>query len=303
MVINTNFFKQEIDNAISRSATERLNNHANISQIGHECPRKIWLDYRNVSTRNITPQQRRIFESGHQYEARIVQYLEKIPGVTIKEQQKVVKSGVLKGKADVIIEVGGEEIIVEIKTMNNNSFSQLKRLQDSHPDDFLKRYNRSYYFQILIYMYLLNLTKCLYIVVNKNTDELHLFTLDRIPAYIEYTVETVKQALEKKEMPQGVSQNPAFFVCKMCTHYKFCHGEQVAQPTCRSCTHFSLDNQTPACSYYKRPIPLDYQTKIQNKECPTFSLLAQLRKSKEMGDVEKQLKAHFGPSIQEVPHA
>jgi CRISPR/Cas system-associated exonuclease Cas4 (RecB family) len=116
------------------------------------------------------------------------------------------------GYGDGILNWEDEEIVLEIKTMNSESFEYSRN--NNKP-------RASHVMQILIYMKILNKSKGVLIYENKNNHEILLFPLEVTDSYkkwINNTFEWLKetrQAWKNKSIPQKNYRSNSK-ICKMC---------------------------------------------------------------------------------------
>jgi CRISPR/Cas system-associated exonuclease Cas4 (RecB family) len=116
------------------------------------------------------------------------------------------------GYSDGMLKWQDEDIVLEIKTMNSESFDYSKN--NGKP-------RASHVMQILIYMKILNKPKGVLIYENKNTHELLAFPLevsDTYKKWINYTfdwLKEVRKAWKNKTIPQKTYRSNSK-VCKLC---------------------------------------------------------------------------------------
>lgn len=228
-----------------------------ISTIGHDCLRKLWYDFRHCGKSEYSARIHRLFQRGHREEPIIVEDLKRIGVVFHSDQEEVsFAHGHIKGHLDGI----GENIpdapktphLLEFKTMAEKYFKILK-------NNGLKKANPVYYCQVQCYMRLKKLTRCLFIAVNKNTDERYY--------------ERIK--LEKKEaddfLERGyfvVNSNfppPRFesYKCNWCDYKSICKEGGLPRKHCRTCCHSSPDESGAwYCSKYEKLLNFKQQLLI-----------------------------------------
>lgn len=116
------------------------------------------------------------------------------------------------GWGDAMLDWEGEEIIAEIKTMNNEAFESRKLKGEPKAGHLI---------QLLIYMKVLKKGKGVLIYENKNNHELLVFPIEVTPYYkewIEATFEwmrTVRKAWKDKTLPQKNYRSNSK-ICKSC---------------------------------------------------------------------------------------
>lgn len=255
-----------IEKAIEGYSIDRHpSTYMGLSGIGNPCKRKIWLDFHWVSMQKLTPRQVRIFERGDLEEKRVIDDLERA-GMHVHSCQKefVDVTGHLKGHIDGIVEgvPGAEKTphLLEIKTMNDDRFKQYKKqgLQLSNP---------TYYVQMHCYMGAFNLTRCLFIVTNKDNE-------DRIYHRYKYKKEVYEDHMRiafdllTQNRPPDNIYNRHFFGCKMCSHYEYCYNNKAPEVTCRTCADCCIVDQG---RFYCDLKQKDLNTLEQRAACEGYS--------------------------------
>ncbi|GAO97662.1 hypothetical protein Cva_00298 [Caedimonas varicaedens] len=110
------------------TTVQKTRGYLGCSIIGHPCDRYIWLQKYGDLTLEIPFRKQRIFERGMIEESRIFSLLSKVDRWTIEKIQHPVQKGILKGNIDAIIGYeDGTRYILEIKTMNDEAFKELRK--------------------------------------------------------------------------------------------------------------------------------------------------------------------------------
>lgn len=231
----------------------------------HECARATWLTFRWASAGEIwSARMLRLLETGHMHEARILTDLEKIEGATVHrvdpetgEQFQIDIAGYIRGHTDGAM-VGVPEApktwhLIECKTANEKSFAAIKAkgVERAKPEHWL---------QVQLYMRGCGLKRCLYFLVNKNTDEEYV---ERIRVDVEQTERAVARLIEIAEAPRP----PAKFrddaskpPCLFCRHKGLCHEGATARVNCRTCAHSTpMPGGIWRCERFKKSITPEEQ--------------------------------------------
>lgn len=237
--------------------------HMGASLIGHECERYIWLTWRWVLKPEFKGRILRLFDTGKREEARLIEELRGI-GATVwdtdenGEQWRVSAckghfGGSLDGVAQGVPEAPKSTCVLEFKTHSDKSFMELvkKKVQGAKPQ---------HYDQMQVYMGLMDIDRALYMGVNKNTDDVYCewvhFDKDRFIALklkAEYLIESPNP-------PGKLSEDPAYYICKMCNMWKHCHGGLAAEANCRTCCHATpVENAAWQCQHHNTEIDLPLQ--------------------------------------------
>jgi len=214
--------------------------HLGGSQIGNDCSRALWYQFRHAWRPSFDGRMLRLFETGDREEDRIVSNLRGV-GVTIWERDPET------GKQVRFTECGGHFALsldgvglgfaeskkphtLEFKTMSEKNFKAMKNLgcQKSKP---------VYWAQCQIGMHLAELDRCYFFCVNKNTDEIYgeRIKLDKKEA--KGLVEKANKIVFSDTPPSRLSEDASFWQCKWCSYWAICHGCKIPEVSCRTCSH------------------------------------------------------------------
>lgn len=242
-----------------------------MSALGSECDRELWFNLRWASQAEVlTGQKLRLFETGHSQEARMIADLRLIEGVEVRDidpetgkQYKVYAvgghvRGKLDGEADGLPEAPKTTHVVEAKSHNDKNFKELvkKKLKASKP---------AHYWQCQIYMNRRSLTRCLYIAVNKNNDELYSERIEHDPVACMKMLARLESIILRPDAPSRISDDPKSFACIFCNHKAVCHHVDFGRNHCRSCIHSTpiVDHDstdaTWLCEKWNRTLSVDEQ--------------------------------------------
>ena len=213
---------ERIDQAIVEKR-DKPRTYLGASVLGTECARQLWytkFDPKEVQDPNVL----RKFKVGNFLEPMIVELFEKANYQLFctGENQIRFEDGELAGSGDGIIKgIEGDEetpYLLEIKTSNSFSFKQFVK-------DGIDA-NEKYKGQINIYMYKFKLKKCLFVVMNKDTQELHIeiVRLDEYEAV--RLLERGKHILTMTEPPERHFPRSNYFKCKWCNWNKTCWSDE-----------------------------------------------------------------------------
>jgi len=121
-------------------------------------------------------------------------------------------------------------LVCEMKTHNAKSYKELteKRVQAAKP---------MHYAQTQAYMGLSGMTRALYFAVNKDTDDIYTEYVHFDEEAFSRLVSRAERVITANEPPLRISQDPAWFQCKMCDMAPICHGTEAPEVNCRTCAH------------------------------------------------------------------
>ncbi len=231
--------------------------HLGLSYAGHHCERYIWLSFRWAVQEKFEGRILRLFQRGHDEEARFKAALSKI-GITLADDQKFIGFGShVSGSIDGIatgLPQSTQPHLAEFKTHSLKSFNDLKAkgVQESKP---------SHYAQMQTYMLGLSIDRALYGAVCKDDDRLHFERVKLDKPFALALVERAKRIATSERMPDPISTRSDWYQCKMCPAYSFCHETKLTNSVnCRTCAH-----STPTvlgtwqCERHKCEIPKEHQ--------------------------------------------
>jgi len=235
------------------------------SGLGSKCMRQIWYGFRWVATDTASRRMNRIWDRGHLEEDRIVADLARM-GCTIKDREKEVVgiTGHVKGHCDgIAIGVPTAEKtphLFEAKTMKHSSY--VKYIKEG-----LQRYSSTYWQQIHSYMGHLKLTRCLYVVVDKDTEERDYKRIEFSKDQFDEGERIAFNIITAEEPPPRMANASAnFFECKWCTFNQVCNrGAEVAM-NCRTCVHWDIEDDGKfSCSLHGKVLGKQNQLSGCNK--------------------------------------
>ena len=215
--------------------------HLGASVIGTECDRALWYTFRWATRARHTGRLLRLFETGQLAEARFVADLRRI-GVMVLEvdpetgRQWNLRDGTghFGGSMDAVArgfpEAPQAWHVCEFKTHSTKSFARLlaEGVAASKP---------LHWAQMQAYMQLAGLERTFYLAVCKDTDALY-------QERVHHDAEAGLRLLAKAERivraahpPARISDDPAWWQCRLCDHHAVCHEGEAAERHCRSCLH------------------------------------------------------------------
>lgn len=239
-------------------------NHLGASRIGEECSRRIYSEFRWIAREEFSGRMLRLFNRGHREEAHFIGLLKGIGFDVIEHDKETgeqirVKAvdghagGSCDGVAWAPADYGLDKpLLLEFKTQGTGGgFNELvaKGCAVVKP---------VHYAQMNIYGRLLGLSHCLYMVANKNDDDLHIEIVKLNPAYGDEMLRKMETIVYAKQPPERISENPTFWVCKTCPASDWCHNDKPPEKNCRSCIRSEpRANKEWFCTYWNETIPAE----------------------------------------------
>ncbi|ABP63614.1 Cas4-domain exonuclease [Burkholderia phage BcepGomr] len=242
----------DIDDAFDSEEKDDFREHMGVSTSGEECARKLWYSWRWTKPVKHEGQLLRLFNRGHLEEARFVAMLRTI-GCTVYQadsngkQFRVSHFGGHYGSAIDSVTVGVPEnptmpFLTEMKTHNEKSFRKLAGETDSKgnvvkaPQGVLKT-KPEHYAQMQQYAEYFKLEWCLYMAVNKNTDEIYCEFVQFKPQVAQYWRERSGKIIFAKSAPPRLAQDPTYWKCVYCPYIDQCHFDEGPVMNCRTCAN------------------------------------------------------------------
>lgn len=256
--------------------------HLGASLIGDDCERKLWNIFRWLKAEKFTGRMLRLFQRGHIEEKRFVEYLVGI-GAQVVEFQPDADGNQDKGAQQYRISAvmghfGGSldgQIMLPLKYLV--PFAMLSEYKTKGTGPGFKKLVKNgvkleapvHYSQMCMYGRHYNYKYGLYMCVNKNDDDLHIEIVEldfKLGAQLEEKAEYI---ITSQRPPAGVSQNPAFFKCKMCTFNQICFGTEEIERNCRSCRNAKpIEGAQWHCDVHGSVIPKDFIKQTCNCYAP-----------------------------------
>ncbi len=203
-------------------AGDGFREHLGASQIGKECERALWFDFRWVTRAAWSGRMLRLFDTGQREEERLVRDLRRT-GATVldldpatgRQWRVEALGGHFGGSLDAVaiglLEAPKTWHVLEFKTSATRAFNELRLHGVGHAKP-------RHYAQIQIYLHLTGITRAMYIVVCKETDEIYVERVPVDPAEGARLLARAKRIIEAQHPPARISEDPEFWVCTLCEH-------------------------------------------------------------------------------------
>ena len=214
--------------------------HLGASEIGHECDRALWLSYRWAKPADFDGRMLRLFDSGNHQEPRLIADLRAI-GVEVWDKDQDGNqwrykaagghfAGSLDGVGLGLPEAPKTPHLLEFKTANAKSFSTMvkKGVKESKPQHWL---------QMQVYMGWASLTRAMYIMVNKDTDEIHAERIEFDQDAFDQAIQRAERIITAPEPAVTLADDATNFTCKFCQYKNHCYGTEAPAVSCRTCAH------------------------------------------------------------------
>lgn len=262
-------FIEKVYRAYEKNSADWRRPHLGASLLGKPCRRALWFSFRWAIKPVFPGRVLRLFDTGNREEGRIVTDLRNA-GVTVYDRDPETgkqfrvsfcehSGGSLDGIAQGFDEAPKKWHVVEFKTHNEKSFTELKKVGVQQAKPY-------HYAQMLVYMYKMNeaypgeFDRAMYIAVNKNTDEMYgeRVKLDHMAA--QGLVGKARAVVESPRPAGLLSDDPKHPDCLFCEYHGLCFGNEwrsagdhweffpfdrdKIERNCRTCLHSTPVDRT-----------------------------------------------------------
>ena len=235
--------------------------HLGGSQIGNECSRALWYQFRHAWTPLFEGRLLRLFETGDREEDRIVSNLRAV-GVTVWERDpdtgKQVRFEACGGHFALSLDGVGEGFkeskkphTLEFKTMNDKNFKATRNMG-------VEKSKPIYWAQCQIGMLLAGLDRCYFFAVNKNTDEMYGERIKLNKKEAKGLIDKAEKIVFSTLPPDKISGDASDWRCKFCPYWAICHGCKIPEVSCRTCAQVTPEKDgTWSCALGKPAVTCD----------------------------------------------
>lgn len=245
----------------------RHNNRLSGGVIGHECERALWLKFRWAYEPTIFDgRMLRLFETGHQQEARLIEDLRRA-GVEVWDRDDktgeqftvTAHGGHYVGKLDGVLsglpEAPKTPHLFEAKSHNRKSFSALqsKGVEKSKPE---------HYAQMQSYMDMMGLTRALYLAVCKDDEAIYAERLEMDPVFCASLSAKAIRVISAERPAPPIRSDDSAPPCAWCPAKGLCFDGRWAPRNCRTCVHATPEMDGDArwsCALHKIDLTIEDQ--------------------------------------------
>lgn len=264
--------------AYESDAEEGNRPHLGASLIGHACERFLWMTFRWVDAKKFDGRMLRLFKAGQDFEPRIVAELRRI-GIEVHDVSPDGKQwrvsdlgghfgGSMDGAARGFPEAPKTWAVIEFKTHNAKSFAGLIK-------DGVQKSKPQHYAQMTVYCGLTGMDRAMYIAENKDTSELYSEWVHFDPVEFAKLKARAERVIRAAEPPMKISNDPSWYVCKLCSFHEHCHGDTAPAVNCRTCCHSTpeMDGDARWSCAIQGHGALDVPTSIQRTGCSQHRII------------------------------
>jgi len=254
---------------ILETKAETFRHYLGMSEIGDECVRKLFYNYRYASEKELKIEMINAANDGHYQEFLMSELLKKIPDVTLitidqdtkKQIEFTTLLGHLSGHVDGMI-LGIAEApktwhVWEHKSVNEKKFNELIELRNKNEKNALKEWDYIYYIQAQSYMHFAHVERhFLTVSTPGGRARISIRTEYAGQKFMENIIEKAKSVIFDNLLPSRLSDNREFYKCKWCQHQAVCHDNKFPLIHCKTCKNIKpIDGGKFYCEYYRKEIP------------------------------------------------
>lgn len=244
------------------------------SSLGSPCDRQLWMTLRWVSPQEtMTGRKLRIFERGDIEEERVLADLRRA-GVEISREQErfALANGWLRGKIDAVglgfHEAPATEHVTEVKSAKAADYRAIQK-------HGLLKHKPEHWHQLHTGMAALGMARGFYVVVNKDTEEIHTERLRFDSEEAARQEARVLRIVDAHDAPLKIAEEPTRPPCLFCQHKAVCFERAMPRRHCRTCLHFSFTRDGNGhCARFDEPRKPDRQK--EGVHCPAHLFLPTL---------------------------
>ena len=240
--------------------------HLGASLIGHPCNRYLWYTFRWAFHKKHSGRMYRLFDRGHQEEKRFVKWLRGI-GVEVcdfaengKQYRVSGCNGHFGGSLDGLAVIPtiyvptGERILVEFKTSGTGS-KKFGKMQN----EGLKEAKPQHFSQVCVYGKKYNIKYVLYLMINKDTDDLYVELEEVDWAHAGDMERKAEYIINSQEAPPRMCKSESYWQAKYCDYLGICFKDHKLDKNCRSCKWaWPIENAEWGCEKWDCKIPSEH---------------------------------------------
>ena len=225
MEIKLGVAKMIDDSILNSCKVAKKRDYMGASGLGEECDRKLWYSYKKPKPVT-SARLKRIFDMGNIIEDYLVRIF-RDAGLTVYDvmengDQFGFKDGDIAGHCDGVV-VGLPESskphLLEFKSAKASSYKAFVK-------NGVKKENKKYYVQMQIYMNKLNLDRALFVMMNKDTQELYFERVEYDKVCAETFLLRGKEIAKEEEEPERKYPKSTFYKCKWCDWNNECWNQE-----------------------------------------------------------------------------
>jgi CRISPR/Cas system-associated exonuclease Cas4 (RecB family) len=177
-----------------------------------KCPRSVFFKFKQAPCRDLEARILRLFDHGNYIHELIVKALSG-QNVLRGEEINIPANNLISGRADALIQVDGQDYVVDIKSINSMSF---RTLTEPSPE---------YVYQLQLYLHFFQIAQGVLLYVNKDTQDLKEFLLDYDSSLCNRLLDELEelgQMISENQVPVRLDEWPSGGQCRYCPYKEVC---------------------------------------------------------------------------------
>jgi CRISPR/Cas system-associated exonuclease Cas4 (RecB family) len=177
-----------------------------------KCPRSVFFKFKQAPCRDLEPRILRLFDHGNYIHELIIKALSG-QKVLRGDEVNIPANNLISGRADALIQVDGQDYIVDIKSINSISFRTLKEP------------SVEYIYQLQLYLHFFQIKQGVLLYVNKDTQDLKEFFLEYDEALCQQLLDQLQELggqIEANQVPARLEEWPSNGQCRYCQYKEVC---------------------------------------------------------------------------------
>lgn len=232
-------------------AEDKSRHYLGMSQIGHDCSRKLWYDFRGFTQIPLEGRIKMLFRFGDHIEDELIHHL-KLAGYRVEGSQEAFSAhnGFFKGHCDgTIYGITFRPHILECKSANTKKFAKFKKYG-------VRQVYPVYYCQCQCYMGYSGIDRALVVVQCKDTSEIYTERIHFNEADFNALHQRAYDIITANEPPSMI---PDGFTCNYCDqriNCKFPEEAIVTEQYCGTCYYMGFKGLKSTCRHPDHPYPI-----------------------------------------------
>lgn len=227
-----------------RGESKPYRKHLGASLIGRDCSRYLFYNFRWCKVQTHEARIVRLFNRGHLEEARFLAMFEILKNYGVEFWYETedggqftfqdhgghfgsALDGVVRNIPDLPANVPA---YAEFKTSANKGFQKMEK-------EGVRSAKHEHFIQCQICMHKMQLPHTLYMMVNKDNDDLYAEIIDYDQAIAEHYLQRAGNIIFARVPPEPISQSAAWYECKFCPFLGVCKQGVAVDKNCRTCQH------------------------------------------------------------------
>ncbi len=213
---------ERLERFFQRREEARRRDYFYVTEVA-KCPRQIFYAVKGFPRPPLDGQTARRMALGDDVHRRIVNALYSL-GLAVAAEVPIPENGLFHGRADAIISLGGENFVVEIKSVHPYQFDQA-----------VAGPRRDHYLQLQLYLHYFDLQRGILLMENKANQELKEFLVERDEKVIRETLDRFRNLHrlifgEGRLPPIPDKSDWEYDQCRYCPFREFCLRDVTEPP-------------------------------------------------------------------------